>query len=185
MRADCAECAEGYAPGVGYSCHECLRAGRRWGVGLAVGVAVLVVVSLVVADLVRVVDYTAHEDKDTVEEEEDPNTLERASAFCVYFFRRTLPCQAIKIVIVVWQITEQVGWWGYAGGDVFYSYNGSTIVAVRVDTPPRRSKKLEKSRLFETEKTTLGLPRRPAANSGNPEQGTLYRLHGPDHSVTG
>lgn len=69
----------------------------------------LAVVSLVVADLVRVVDYTAHEDKETCVEEEEPNAFERASAFCVYFFRRTLPCQAIKIVIVVWQIIEQVG----------------------------------------------------------------------------
>lgn len=98
FHVDCAVCAEGYAPGVLSSCHECSTDDRRWTVGL--GMAAL---SLAVLVVVVMVTYTLRGRRG-----EGSNRCSRNLKCCQNFVGRALPLSAIKIVVVVIQITTQV-----------------------------------------------------------------------------
>lgn len=105
--ADCAVCGNDSAAGYAYSCHKCSGdyAVAATGFGVAVLVAVLLVVAVFVSDLVRVVG-------DEAREEDDGRGTRRCweSMFvsCHTVIVKAFPLTAVKTVVVVWQITTQV-----------------------------------------------------------------------------
>ncbi|CAB1102169.1 unnamed protein product [Ectocarpus sp. CCAP 1310/34] len=99
----CSVCADGYAPGTAYQCHECsgTSMGSAVGVAAAVVAVVLLMVAVVAADLVRVVDGDdSIKDARTLK-----GRLSRFHAFVVTAF----PLTTVKIVVVAWQIITQFG----------------------------------------------------------------------------
>ncbi|CAM9571646.1 unnamed protein product [Ectocarpus sp. 12 AP-2014] len=99
----CSVCADGYAPGTAYQCHECSGTSMGSAVGLAAAVVavVLLVVAVVATDLVRVVDG----DGSTKDARTLKGRLSRVHAFVVNAF----PLTTVKIVVVAWQIITQFG----------------------------------------------------------------------------
>ncbi|CAM9483258.1 unnamed protein product, partial [Ectocarpus fasciculatus] len=99
----CSVCADGYAPGTAYQCHECSGTSMESAAGLAAAVlvVVLLVVAVVATDLVRVVDGDgSNNDARTLK-----GRLSRFHAFVVNAF----PLTTVKIVVVAWQIITQFG----------------------------------------------------------------------------
>ena len=101
LSTDCAACEAGYASGLQYSCYRCHRSEKGAAIGGAVPTLVfaLVVVTLMVAYLVRVVDHPTSE--------RVGRWNKRLSDFRDGLVR-AIPFTAIKIVVVAWQIITQV-----------------------------------------------------------------------------
>lgn len=103
--ADCAVCAEGYAPGFAYSCRQCSKGTTRSAVALsvAVGLAVTLFAALLVSFLGSVVRDGAEEDMGI-----DQSFWKKKCGSCRPSVVNVLPVRAIKIVATVWQIISQV-----------------------------------------------------------------------------
>lgn len=117
---DCAVCEEGYAPGFHYSCRSCLGEERKAAIAVAMAVLAiaLVGVSLMVANLVRMVDGS------TV----GMGCWENR---CCLSWRTkvadAVPLTSIKILVVAWQIITQV-----TNSSFFYCFY-YLIAATRTD----------------------------------------------------
>lgn len=109
VSADCAVCADGFAPGVLNSCHECSGQSRRSAVTLATAGLICTVVAIIflVSHLLQVDEYGSNGNGETA--------LEPRPKWCktLTTFRNTLvnilPVSAIRIMVVVLQIVTQVG----------------------------------------------------------------------------
>lgn len=103
--ADCAVCAEGFAPGIAYSCRQCSEGITRSAVALVVaaGLVGLLLTVLLLSYLGKATNDTA---------EENPETPHRVLGQQCWSCRRALgkmlPLTSIKIVVTVWQIISQV-----------------------------------------------------------------------------
>lgn len=107
---DCAVCAEGFAPGVAYSCRECSGDTRRSAVGITIAVALtaLLVAALLFGHLGHVVHDEAGEEREAAR-----GVWGKKWWSCLFSLGNMLPLTAIKIVVTVWQILYQVqggGW---------------------------------------------------------------------------
>lgn len=104
---DCAVCAEGYAPGIAYSCHKCSGKSLGSAVGLVLVTVLIIlgVVVVVVSDLVAVVNVDGSA-------EGEPETARGfwigGLSSCHSFLVKLLPLASKIIVAVVWQIFTQV-----------------------------------------------------------------------------
>lgn len=109
MDADCAVCAEGYAPATGYSCLKCSSGVKLSAIGLTATVifAAVVMLSILFTDIKTVVNE--NEEQGT---EEVRDFWEQRYRSCHTFLVNMLPLAAIKIVLTVWQILSQVREWG-------------------------------------------------------------------------
>lgn len=105
VRVDCAICADGYAPGVAYSCHECSGGGSRWALGFTIFLSLVMVVMarLLFSHLRSVAQERTEEDTDVAR-----GFWRQKYWYCQTFLVKMLPLTAIKIVITVWQIISQV-----------------------------------------------------------------------------
>lgn len=104
--ADCAVCAEGYAPSIAYGCYKCSGASLGSSVGLVLaGMLVTIGVAVVLSDLVGVVDANGS----AQEGEQGPRGFWRWRLSSGYtFLTKIFSITSIKIVVVVWQIISQV-----------------------------------------------------------------------------
>lgn len=94
---DCAVCDEGYAPGMAYSCHQCSKGRTSLALALAaiVSLAVLAVLVVIGRKLMFGTAMTPHDARLAT------------SSWCQRI-RQAIPYQAVKILIMVWQIVTQV-----------------------------------------------------------------------------
>lgn len=95
---DCAVCADDYAWGEGYTCIECRNATAH--TTQVLGIVVLVILAGVLA---RVLQYLVSLPR--------PTSGRNMSRWQRYITRayQAIPIQAIKIIIVAWQIITEVG----------------------------------------------------------------------------
>ena len=100
--ADCAVCAEGFAPGMAYSCRECSGGVTISAVALmaAIVVAMLLLTTFVFLHLGSVVP---DENAEVVQ-----SSWKRKCSSCRASIAQIVPFTAIKIVVTVWQIISQV-----------------------------------------------------------------------------
>lgn len=102
--SDCAVCAGNFSSGFLYSCHSCSERSKTLTLGLGTTVATftLFIVGVVVHELVRKVDCVT---------EGRPGGTGRWSGSrpsCLASLSKAFPRTAVKIVVVVWQISTQV-----------------------------------------------------------------------------
>lgn len=104
--ADCAVCAEGYAPSIIGGCYKCTRSSVTSAVGLAVAVLALTL-GLVIElwDLVAVVDGNGSVE---AKQEGEKGFRKWKLSSCRSCLKTMFPVTSIKIVVVVWQILTQV-----------------------------------------------------------------------------
>ena len=100
--ADCAVCAEGFAPGIAYSCRECSRGVTIWAVAL---MAAFVIASLLLTTVVLVHVGGGVPDESV---EMGQSSRMRKCSSCRASIAQIIPFTAIKIVVTVWQIISQV-----------------------------------------------------------------------------
>ncbi|CAM9112289.1 unnamed protein product, partial [Sphacelaria rigidula] len=96
----CAVCEEGYASGYQYSCSSCFGENKRsaMGTSIALLLVALVIITMVIANLIRVLDENS---TDTA------SILEKRLTSCRERIANIIPLTSIKIVVVVWQIVTQ------------------------------------------------------------------------------
>lgn len=103
--ADCAVCADGYAPGIAYSCRECS------GDIIISAVAVCLVVLLLVIVLLSYLGTVVHDGAQTGRDF-DICLWKKKCWSCQASILKTFPLTSVKIVVTVWQIVSQVrGCW--------------------------------------------------------------------------
>lgn len=109
VHVDCAICADGYAPGVAYSCHECSGSRSRLALGFTIflSLSFIVIVGLLFSHLRSVVHEGSEQDTGVAR-----GFWRQKHWYCQTFLVKMLPLTAIKIVVTVWQIISQVQ--GYA-----------------------------------------------------------------------
>lgn len=102
---DCAVCAEGFAPGVAYSCRKCSGSAKKFALALAsvVGLAMFLLAGLLLWYMGRV----------AIENSGGSMEIARGGwgqngRSCRSFPLKLLPVTAMKIVVTVWQIIYQV-----------------------------------------------------------------------------
>ena len=100
--ADCAVCAEGFAPGIAYSCRECSGGVTTSAVALLAGlvIAVFLLAALVLVHLGSVVRYNNGKMAQS--------SWKQKCSSCRASLVQMIPFTAIKIVVTVWQIISQV-----------------------------------------------------------------------------
>lgn len=110
--ADCAACAQGFAPGVAFSCRKCSGSTMQSAIGLAVVMflVVLPMAALLFSSLGSLMKEGEEEEED--EDDEDVKLAQRTWKQRYWSWQRLvvkmLPLTAIKIVVTVWQIISQV-----------------------------------------------------------------------------
>ena len=110
--ADCAACAHGFTPGIGFSCRKCSGSRMQSAIGLAVSMVLVVLpmAALLFSYLGSLVKEGEEEEED--EDDEDVKLAHRAWKRSCWSWQRLLvkmlPLTAIKIVVTVWQIISQV-----------------------------------------------------------------------------
>ena len=103
--ADCAVCAEGYAPGSSSRCHKCSGENK----GMAVGFSTTILALALIVALVVVSDLLQIEGDRAVETQNEPqNCLHGNLSHLRKFLVKAIPMSAIRIVVVVLQIVVQV-----------------------------------------------------------------------------
>lgn len=102
--SDCAVCAPNFTSGFFYSCHTCTERSKMvtFGLGTTVATVLLSIIWMVVHELVRKVDGGSEEQNGTT-----GKWLRRRQS-CLALLSKIFPRTAVKIVVVVWQITTQV-----------------------------------------------------------------------------
>ena len=100
--ADCAVCAEGFAPGIAYRCRECSGGVTISAMALvaAIFIALLLLITIVLVHLGSVVSDESVE--------MGQSSWMRKCLSCRASIAQFLPFTAIKIVVTVWQIISQV-----------------------------------------------------------------------------
>lgn len=104
ITTDCAVCNDNYALGYAHTCRSCGGDNKTRAIGGASVVIVvsLAVVALVISRLVAVVDVSGGA--------KALGPWGRRMAHWRAHLRKTFPLNAVKIVVVVWQIVTQVNW---------------------------------------------------------------------------
>lgn len=103
--ADCAVCAQEYAPGANRRCHECSVENRGYAVGFSITTLLVasILVLLLVSYLVQVVEDGAHQAQN------QPRRWWRGKVSrCRKYIVKAMPLSTIRIVVVVMQIVVQV-----------------------------------------------------------------------------
>ena len=100
--ADCAVCAEGFAPGIAYSCRKCS--------GGVTTLAVAIMAAFVVALLLFATFVFVHLGSVVPDESVEMGQSSRMRKYssCRASIAQIVPFTAIKIVVTVWQIISQV-----------------------------------------------------------------------------
>lgn len=106
--ADCAVCADGFAPLASYNCRQCSDSGRSLTVGLVAAIVMVLVLLTVLlsAYLTRSIDVGL-EDFDQIEVARDSSMKKR----CIRWEKvivKVFPLTSVKTIVVVWQIVSQV-----------------------------------------------------------------------------
>ena len=103
--ADCAVCADGFAPLAAYKCRDCSDTSLPSAEGLAVAMVVILVsvAAVLSAHLMRTIDSG-----DDVENGVANGSLEQRCVHVENIVVKVFPLMAVKIVVVVWQIISQV-----------------------------------------------------------------------------
>lgn len=96
---DCAVCSEGYARGFGNTCSQCTDERRR------IAIALLAIVSVVVMAIVMGSFWFLPPGSGVYNAGNPPANQRRKSA--AHSFRKARAFQALKIVVVAWQIISQ------------------------------------------------------------------------------
>lgn len=99
-------CAGNFTSAFFYNCHSCSgeRETLALGIGAVCATAVLFIFLVAMCELVR------QDDRGLDDEEGDTGRWWKRRTSCLELFSNALPRTAVKILVVVWQITTQV-WW--------------------------------------------------------------------------